>query len=388
MKFSILLPTRNRLDLLAYAVESVRRQDYQDWEIIISDNDSEVDVKGYAEALDDHRILYFRTDEFVSVTANWNNALHHATGDYFIMLGDDDGLMPNALSSIAGQLSSENNPEAIYVDAWQYAYPGVVPQHPSAFIQRGYTKFLEEKRGKDSFYLRKAEAEALVDASLSFRITFGFNMQHYFISMDYVARIKDYGEFFQSPYPDYYAANMLMLLADPVLVVREPLVVIGISPKSFGFYYSNKQETAGDAFLKLDYTEGIRGHLASVLLPGSSLLDSWLYAMETLKTNLAGTHQLSLDYKRYRLLQVYMSYAAAGWQGVRILLPYLTIAEKLQCAFLAAYLGLTKSICSTASRHKALGKWSPWPVFDASRFDVGAENILEAIAALTLKPGR
>ena len=44
MKFSVLLPTYNRLDLLQYAVESVTRQDYDDWELIISDNQSEDDT--------------------------------------------------------------------------------------------------------------------------------------------------------------------------------------------------------------------------------------------------------------------------------------------------------------------------------------------------------
>jgi len=38
MKFSVLIPTRNHLDLLSYAIETVRRQDYSDWEIIVSDN--------------------------------------------------------------------------------------------------------------------------------------------------------------------------------------------------------------------------------------------------------------------------------------------------------------------------------------------------------------
>src|SRR5436309_15029243 len=33
VKFSVLLPTRNRLDLLKQAIETVRRQDYADWEI-------------------------------------------------------------------------------------------------------------------------------------------------------------------------------------------------------------------------------------------------------------------------------------------------------------------------------------------------------------------
>ena len=75
MKFSVLLPTRNRLELLKYAIETVRRQDYDNWEIIISDNYSEEDIAGYIQSLKEPRIKYYRTDSFVPVTDNWNNAL-------------------------------------------------------------------------------------------------------------------------------------------------------------------------------------------------------------------------------------------------------------------------------------------------------------------------
>src|SRR5207245_7033676 len=51
VRFSVLLPTRNRLEYLRLAIETVRRQDYQDWEIIVSDNDSEQDVEGWIAGL-------------------------------------------------------------------------------------------------------------------------------------------------------------------------------------------------------------------------------------------------------------------------------------------------------------------------------------------------
>jgi len=41
VRFSILLPTRNRLEYLRQAVETVRRQSFADWEVVVSDNDSE-----------------------------------------------------------------------------------------------------------------------------------------------------------------------------------------------------------------------------------------------------------------------------------------------------------------------------------------------------------
>ena len=51
MLFSVLLPTHDRLEYLRYAVESVRRQDEDDWELIVSDNDSTDDIAGFVEGL-------------------------------------------------------------------------------------------------------------------------------------------------------------------------------------------------------------------------------------------------------------------------------------------------------------------------------------------------
>src|SRR3954469_20581515 len=114
MKFSVLVPTRNRLAYLKNALETVRRQDYDDWEIIVSDNFSDEDIGGYVGSLDDPRVKYSRTDRFVPVTENWNNALERSTGDYVVMLGDDDGLMPGYFRTALGLIEQFGRPEVIY----------------------------------------------------------------------------------------------------------------------------------------------------------------------------------------------------------------------------------------------------------------------------------
>ena len=135
MKFSVLLPTRNRLDLLSYAIETVRRQDYSDWEIIVSDNFSEEDIASYVRSLNDPRIKYFRTDAFIPVTDNWNNALEQSAGDYIIMLGDDDGLMKGYFSTLGHVIEKYDAPDLIYTSAYLYAYPGVMPDFPDGFLR-------------------------------------------------------------------------------------------------------------------------------------------------------------------------------------------------------------------------------------------------------------
>ena len=105
MKFSILLPTRNRLDLLKLAIESVRRQDYEDWEIVVSDNASVDDISAFVLGLRDARLRARRSEQLIPVTDNWNASVDMARGDYVIMLGDDDALLPGALRALDADLA-------------------------------------------------------------------------------------------------------------------------------------------------------------------------------------------------------------------------------------------------------------------------------------------
>lgn len=303
MKFSILLPTRNRLELLKYAIETVRRQDYEDWEIIVSDNFSEQDISGYVRSLGDQRIKYYRTDNFVPVTDNWNNALEKSTGDYIIMLGDDDGLMKGYFTALSEVIAKYHHPDFIYISAFLYAYPGVLPGFPEGFLQPyGYATFL--KKREEPFWLEKEKRIDLVKHSMNFRVLFGYNMQFSVIGRKLINTLKKKGAFFQSPYPDYYATNAMLLKAERVLVLPKPMVTIGISPKSFGYYYFNESEKRGMEFLKNLPDEKMVQRLEKVILPGTNMNTSWLLSMETIKSNYASEYDLQVNYDRYRYLQI------------------------------------------------------------------------------------
>lgn len=304
MKFSILLPTRNRVDLLMYAIESVRRQDYDDWEVIVYDNDSTDDIQGRLTAIADERIRYHRTDGFVPVTDNWNNALRESRGDYVFMLGDDDCLVKGALTRTAQMIQNNPGLEFIYANTWMYAYPGVLKEHPNGYLQLNESAtFL---KGKDKpFWMSPSRAKELVRQAMRFEMAYTFNMQHSVISRELITRMKAYGEFFQSPYPDFYATNALMLKAEQILVSPEPLVIVGLSPKSFGYYYFNDQEEIGIDFLNNRPTEKDLGGLAGVILPGLEDKTSWLCAMQCLYDNFKNEHNIKVDYSRYRYLQIF-----------------------------------------------------------------------------------
>jgi glycosyltransferase involved in cell wall biosynthesis len=236
MKFSILLPTRNRVRYLELAIQTVFRQDYDDWEIIVSDNDSEEDVAGLCRSLGDERVKYFRTREFVPVTENWNNALSRSTGDYVIMLGDDDGLMRGHLSTMARLVRDFDSPELIYTGAFIYAYPGVLPEHPEGYLRRNCNPIFASD---EPFWLPPARARAIVDKSMQLKMPITFNMQHSVISRRFIDALAVHGPFFQSPYPDFYATNVAFLKARRLLIYQRPMVTIGITRKSYGFFHFN-----------------------------------------------------------------------------------------------------------------------------------------------------
>ena len=104
------------------AVETVRRQDVADWELVIADNCSDEDVPGFVASLEDPRIRLLRSDTPLPVTENWNRALDASSGDYVLMLGDDDGLLQGALSAIQQLVRAYGTPELIYTGAFLFAY--------------------------------------------------------------------------------------------------------------------------------------------------------------------------------------------------------------------------------------------------------------------------
>lgn len=380
MKFSILLPTRNRLELLRYAVESVRLQDYQDWEIIISDNASTDDVAGFAASCNDERIRCFRTECLLPVTENWNAALERSSGDYLIMLGDDDGLMRGCLSAARRMIVDWEGPDAIYTQALQFAYPGVIPGEKKAFIQTAYNAFLEGAR--EPFLLSRETALEMVQSALDFRLWYGFNMQHFIISRKLVQALEGKGPFFQSPYPDYYAANSILLAARSLVANPKPLIMIGISPKSFGYFYFNLRENEGVDFLQNSAARELPGQTRPALVPGTNMNDSWLRAMETVVRNHADQPALRVNYRRYRLLQYYAIWKTKSWRGIPVMLRHMRLWEMAIYAPVA-FLYAAAYLLPPGLRRRVQGAlhylFSATPRFDARRATVPYNDMLEAV---------
>jgi glycosyltransferase involved in cell wall biosynthesis len=345
MLLSVLLPTHNRLEYLRYAVESVRRQDDDDWEIVVSDNDSIDDVAGYVSDGRDSRIRYVRTDSFVPVTENWNNALRHSRGDYVVMLGDDDALLPGYISALRRLVEGFHRPEVIYTGALLFAYPGVMPDGPAGYVRSGSSAPFFAG-AKEPFALDASEARALVRDAMSLRATYPFNMQYVAVARATTERLAGDGDFYRSPFPDFYAMNLLFARASSIIIDPEPRVVIGITKSSYGYFHFNQREAEARALLNNDATEPeVRRALAGLLVPGTNLNTGWLLAMESLHRTLGSPDSLRPDYRRYRLLQAVYSYQHHYVEGsvsradLTALRSRLTRPERIAFTLVAPVLG-------------------------------------------------
>jgi glycosyltransferase involved in cell wall biosynthesis len=91
-----MIPTFNRCQLLKRAIESVLAQTYQTIEIVVLDNASTDSTQIYmADLCGKHSaVRYIRHKTNIGAIANWQQIEGHVRGEYFIVLSDDDYLLP------------------------------------------------------------------------------------------------------------------------------------------------------------------------------------------------------------------------------------------------------------------------------------------------------
>src|SRR4051812_23598723 len=97
-RISVCIPTYNSASYLPQTIESVFRQDFADYELIVCDNASTDQTPAILDACRDPRLRRFRFEELVEQPGNWNRCLAVAEGEFVILLHSDDLLKPSYLS--------------------------------------------------------------------------------------------------------------------------------------------------------------------------------------------------------------------------------------------------------------------------------------------------
>jgi hypothetical protein len=276
-RYSVLLPTRNGASLLEGCLRSVLAQDYSDFELVISDNASDDGTAAIvARAGDDPRVKVLRQPELLDVTSNWNAALAATTGDRIVLLGDDDVLLDGYFERADELMERHGEPDVLLYNAYAYAFPGFEGSTEGHWADPFYSPEPWIPREGD---VPRDVRRRIVQAEFAFQFPMHLNMQTALVQR-HAAEALPAG-LFKPPFPDFYALTALLLTAERWVMSPEKLVVVGVSPKSFGRTINNAAASieAGKDYLGID--PQFPGYL-----PGSQIMNGHYETLLALKADL------------------------------------------------------------------------------------------------------
>src|ERR1700709_1212651 len=106
--FSVIIPVYNRAAPLRAAIESVRAQSCQDFEIVVVDDGSDDDPRGVVDSFQDPRIRFISQPNGGGGKAR-NSAIDQARGRFIAPLDSDDIFLPHHLASMRALLENTTN---------------------------------------------------------------------------------------------------------------------------------------------------------------------------------------------------------------------------------------------------------------------------------------
>lgn len=96
----VYLPTKNRVELLKKAVDSVLNQTYQNFKLLIVDDGSTDETAEYLNSIQDPRVSFIRNDVSEKACKARNRAIRALDTELVTGLDDDDVFLPNRLEEL------------------------------------------------------------------------------------------------------------------------------------------------------------------------------------------------------------------------------------------------------------------------------------------------
>ena len=172
MLFSLIVPVYNVAAYLPKCMESLRRQDFTDYEVILVDDGSTDGKSGglcdeYAAGAPNIHVIH---QENGGLGAARNTGLEHAAGDYVFFIDSDDYIADGSLSALAEAIARQ--PADMYVFAFQYVHgetytpaePTSVPMHTPLSLSSNPELLLEPP----SAWLRVCRRSLFLDHGIRF----------------------------------------------------------------------------------------------------------------------------------------------------------------------------------------------------------------------------
>lgn len=264
-KITIVIPTRERADVLYFSLLTACSQDYDNLEIIVCDNFSSDNTRDVVESFVDNRIRYLNPGKRLSMSHNWEYALSHVTGGWVTILGDDDGILPGSLQQVS-KIIKETGVDAIRSNGCGYVWPSLL-NRPYGRLSVGLRKGYEIRNSKE--WLARVMAGSTSYTALPMLYNGGF------VNSDLVKRAKENTkQFYLSTTPDVYSSIAFSHLTRNYAYSYEPLAINGASKHSGGSSsFAGNVSKNGEMTPAMMFRRepNIPFHKDLPVLPGSSL---------------------------------------------------------------------------------------------------------------------
>ena len=225
IKFSVVIPTRERAATLKHCLRTCLDQNFDDYEVIVSDNYSSSAARVVIDEASSSKVRYFRTPGPLAMASNWEFGVSHARGEYVILIGDDDGLLPHALKEL-DTLTRQFHAKAIRWDAAYYTWPSFSIAGQGNYLRIPLDRGLRE-----------------IDSTEAIRKVIGFRSFYTSLPMLYNAAVhRDVlatlraktGRVFPHAIPDVYSGFAVAAVAGQFLSTDVPMSISGQSGASNG----------------------------------------------------------------------------------------------------------------------------------------------------------
>jgi hypothetical protein len=118
-RFSVVVPTRDRPDLIEFCLEGLAAQTLRDVEVVVCDNPVEKPARSVFDRWARQGWRYVRPERPLAMYENWERACDEASGEYVAVVIDKTVLHPSALELASSALSHE---AADIVTWWNEGY--------------------------------------------------------------------------------------------------------------------------------------------------------------------------------------------------------------------------------------------------------------------------
>ncbi|MFC5448777.1 glycosyltransferase [Paenibacillus aestuarii] len=267
---SILVPTRNAAEVIKYTLKTCVEQEYNNYEIIVSDNSSlgNDETKKVVEEINSNKIKYYRTPEEYAMVENFEHAYNKSSGEYLIIIGSDDGLMLHSLNTLSEIIKQMKNPLSISWEAVAYGWPKVAINS----IRNGlFIPYPTQKGNINCDYLD----QSMLKSVLNFEQRYSVLPMFYYnsiIKRELAEEVKKLtGKVFIANSPDVYTGMVFAYLQKKYLYINMPMTIGGSSERSNGINVGRllykQQESGNDVFFEVQKIKNLNQDLHSFHAP-------------------------------------------------------------------------------------------------------------------------